>query len=253
MAQANAKAGPFEARPENVIAATGGTLAASTTLTQTNMNEALGQMVWFEGARNHPSEIAAQMAAYRSVVEATAATDLGDPNHRYDGERLPTIAGYYDASHVPGRSQTDAALNVGLTPIGDANGRAVIVRSITSRSLSGAQADYRVLDTGDAVVPQRIREHFDAKWTQEHAPNAPYVAPDIPGGEAAPPGVSTPSLWRMAIMADLPRFQRQNLITDLANNQPVVEFSNKRLMSSIPIKVTPQNHQTGTLVRQIPS
>jgi hypothetical protein len=57
----------------------------------------------------------------------------------------------------------------------------------------------------------------------------------------------------MAIMADLPRFQRQNLITDLANNQPVVEFSNKRLMSSIPIKVTPQNHQTGTLVRQIPS
>jgi phage tail sheath gpL-like len=254
--QANNKAGPLEGRYENPVFALNGTLAAANSFSQTTLNNAFCQCLLFEGSRNHPSEIAAVWAALRSVTEALPVSpQLGNPNHRYDGTALPGILPHFLDSDVPTRSETDSALNSGVSPIGTKNGTAVMVRSITSRSLNGATPDYRTLDTGDAVVPQRGAEHFNAKWETDHAQVNQYVGPDPLNGAAPPVGFSTPSAWRAQVLLDLRLFATQNMVTDVDNNLPVVEYDSagKRLMSSIPMKVTPQNHQTGSLIRQIPS
>jgi phage tail sheath gpL-like len=247
----NAKAAPFEQRPEFACYAHN-TYATALSVAQTTLNDALSQMLSFEGSRNHPSEIAAVWAALRSVTEASDATVLGNPNVRYNGTVLPGILGYFSTADIPTRAEQKVMLNSGLTPVGDKNGDPVIVRSITTRCLNGSSPDYRVLDTGQAVTPQRVREFFDLLWTDVHSAQNHYVGPNPPAGEQPPEGMSTPDNWRTEIEINLREFERANLITDVDGNLPTVEYSTaKRLMADIPVVVTPQNHQIGQLIRQV--
>jgi phage tail sheath gpL-like len=248
---ANDKAAPFEQRAEFICYAHN-TYATGLSVAQTTLNDALSQMLMFEGSRNHPSELAAVLAALRSVEESTDKTPLGNPNRRYNGMKLPGILGYFSKADIPTRAEMKVMLNSGLTPVGDSNSDAVIVRSITTRCLNGSSPDYRCLDTGQAVTPQRVREHFDLKWQNVHAVANEYVGPDKPGGEQAPEGMSTPSTWKAEILIDLREFERANLITNVDGNLPTVEYSSaKRLMSDVPVEVAPQNHQHGLLIRQV--
>lgn len=247
----NDKAAPFEQRPEFAVLAHN-VYATGLSVAQTTLNDAFCEMMLFEGSRNHPSEIAAVFAALRSVTEAQDKTVLGNPNARYKGTVLPGILGFFSPADKPTRAELKVMLNSGLSPIDDKNGDAVVVRAITTRCLNGSTPDYRVLDVGQAVTPQRIREHFDLKWETLHSVANEYVGPDKPGGEQAPEGLSTPSTWKAEILIDLREFERKNLIINVDGNLPTVEYSSaKRLMSDVPVEVAPLNYQTGTLIRQV--
>lgn len=247
----NAKAAPFEQRTEFAVMAHN-TYATGLSVAQTTLNNALFQMCMFEGSRNHPSQIAAVWAAYRSVSENLDRTVLGNPNQRHNGAVLPGILGYFSTADIPSRTEQKVMLNSGLTPISDKNGDAVVVRSITTHCLNGTAPDYRVLDTGQAVTPQRVREFFDLLWTDVHSVANEYVGPNPPAGEQPPEGMSTPATWRAEIEINLREFERANLVTDVSGNLPTVEYSTaKRLMADIPVVVTPQNHQVGHLIRQV--
>ncbi len=257
-AQGSSKGGPFGPGPENMVFGHNGTQSAASTLSQNSCNQALGQVVWQLG-RTHPSKLAAAMASYRSVIEAAPVTDLGDPNHRFDREVLPGVPSHFRNEHIPSRTVTDVCLNSGVTPIGTRNNLAVIVLAITARSLDGATPDYRVLDVSKAVVPQRVREHIDDVWENEHAVANPHVAPDPPDGKLPAEGVSTPKLWAATINAELARFgdteEGQLLLEDPAGNLAVVQYNATLgggcLVANIPTKVLNQNHLTATVVRQI--
>jgi phage tail sheath gpL-like len=249
-AQTASKAGPFGPGPENVIVGFHGTLSAAGTRSQV-MNQQLCQLVWLE-AIVHPSKLAAAMGAMRSVVEASPVTELGNPNARHDFTALFGIPPHRKPEHSPSRSQTDTALNTGVTPIITRNSQAVVLRSITSRSLNGSLPDYSTLDTGDAVVPQRVREDNDVWWTTEHAPNNPYCGPDLPSGDLPPEGLSTPKLVLTRVNGRLEELKRLNLIAN-DNAAAIAEYNTtlKCIVVNIPCKVTKQNHQYATVIRQI--
>lgn len=254
IAQVRAKAHPSEMRYDNPAFAYNGTMNAAATIAQANINEAMAQCLWFEDSRNHPYEFAARWAAYRSVTEAMPRTELGDPNHRYDfAEAFWDFLPHINDAVLPRTGITDAALNVGLSPIITGNSRPVMCRSITSRSLSGSLPDYRTLDTGDAMVPQRVAQHFVVKWETEHAPANPYVGPNPVDGSPPPAGRSTPDVWRGIVTADMKRFERQNIVTDVDELPPEAEYNSSlhAIMTSIPTKATKQNHIAGFLVRQV--
>lgn len=254
-AQAAAKAGPFGAGPENVIFGNAADLiSTAVSFTQANANQALAQMVWMS-SRQYPANLSASMGALRSVTEAAPVSEFGNPNARYDNVELPHTPGHFRKEYTPGRSVTDASLNGGVTPIVTVNGTARVCRAITTRSLNGSAPDYRTLDTGDAVVPQRIREDIDNLWTNEHAPNNPHVGPDLPDGQLPPEGVSTPSLWGSEIRGRLAAAEDANLIMEVDENQPAVVYNKtlKALVSNIPTIVRPINHQTATVIRQVPA
>jgi hypothetical protein len=199
-------------------------------------------------------KLAAAMGAYRSVREAAPTTFVGDPNAVHDFAELLGIPAHRKPEHSPGRTALNTALNTGVTPIITKNGKAVICRSITSRSLSGALPDYSTLDTGAAVTPQRFREHIDVLWDTEHRPSNPYCGPDPADGSLPPAGRSTPKLWGTIVNAELAQAEAVNLLSNVAANPAVVAYNStlKCLVANIPCIVTPQNHQLATVLRQIP-
>ncbi len=252
--QAATKAGPDGVGPENCCFGFNGTVSAAGTRSQLG-NQVLGQMAWMEG-RVHPSLLAAAMAAGRMVTEAQPVTSFwGNPNHRYDFQELYGIPAHFKSTQSPGTSVTDVALNTGVTPIVTRNGKAVICRAITMRSLDGSNPDYRTLDVSESMVPQRVREDLDNLWTNEHALANTTVSDDPPSDEEAPEGRSTPKKWGGDINGRLKIAERENLIIETDTNPAVVVYNTslKCLIANVPTKVAPQNHQTGIVVRQIPA
>ncbi len=253
-AQAAIKAGPTGVGPENPVIGFNGTVSAAVTRSQI-MNQVLCQTAWMEG-RVHPAKLAAAMAALRCVTEAQPNTRYwGNPNHRYNNNQLYGIPPHFKDTQSPQPAITDVALNGGVTPIISRNGIAVVCRSITSRSLNGSNPDYRTLDTGTSMTPQRIREDLDTLWTESHAVENPTVGPDLPNGESPPPGRSTPANWGAEIKGRLIIAEQDGLLIDVEGNPPAVEYNTtlKCLISNVPTVVQPLNHQTGTVIRQIPA
>jgi hypothetical protein len=129
------------------------------------------------------------------------------------------------------------------------------MRSITSRSLNGAVPDYRVLDTADAVVPQRIREAVAELWTDEVAVQNEYVSPDLPDGELPPEGTITPKLWATMVNGLLGTAETQNLLINVEANPATAEYNSSlhAIVSDVPTIVKPKNYQGTAVVRQIPA
>lgn len=125
----------------------------------------------------------------------------------------------------------------------------------------GEVGDFSCIDTGQAVTPERVREHFDLKWNTVHAEANETIGDDTPGRQA-PEGMSTPSAWKAEILIDLREFERKQLIVNVDRNLPEVQHvtgrldqfgsTAKRLMSEIPVEVAPQNHQNATLIVKVP-
>lgn len=253
------KAGPFEQRPQHTVCAVNGALAAAQSLSQTTLNNARFQLLWMQNGESDPAEMAAFVASLRAVTEQT------DPNHSYSGDVMLGVAAHFRDSDSPQRSTQVAALKTGVTPIKTENGGAVIVRSITTRCLSGSNADYRTLDTGTAYTPDFVRLALGLRWLDFKKQN-PDVADD-PAPEQPPraSGVATPSTWAAAMYQLLKEIEAspgvplyaglargQIIDVDLPQNKPVARFDRtaKRIMSACPVVPAPKNEQVGVTVLQ---
>lgn len=245
-AAVNAKAAFDVNRLENYVVSVNGTMSEAIAIGQTTMNDQLGECAWVQYGVEHPSRVAARLAALYSVTEGA------QPNSNYDDVEVPGAAPHYRDADVPNRATLKAALNNSLTPLVTVNGVLKIVRAICSRSLNGSVPDYRTYDRGDVIVPIRIRKELIALGQQLKEEN-PYTGPDVAEG-LPPPGTFTPRLWNSKVTARLTEWASPsfNWLTDVENNLPESEWDAdaKRIMSIVPVVVKPLNHQLGVVVKQ---
>lgn len=243
-----AESGPLLMHLAHAIFAKTRTQATSTSFSQTTLNAYRCTLVHFENCEAAPSYIAAQVAAVRSVI-------VGDnPNYRFDDYILPTIPPQSQRQDAPTRSELNAMLNAGVTPLTTLpDGTVKIVRAIQSHSLNGASPDFRTLDWGDADVPDRVSKELGAQWDLWSASNQ-YVGPDpADGEEPLPEGVGSPRLWNAEMYKVLKDAEDSNWLQEVDDNLPVSEFNDDadRLMSVAPNVVRKQNHAVGISVRQV--
>lgn len=242
----NAKAAFDIGRLENYVAVTHRTLAGAIAIGQTTMNDALGGLFWAQDHVEHPSRLAARLAALFSTTEGA------QPNTNYDGVVVPGAAPHFKESDVPNRATLKSALNNSVSPLITEDGDLKIVRAITSRSLNGATPDYRTYDRADTIVPIRVRKELVAIGAQLKTEN-PYAGPDV-GTGMPPEGRFTPKFWQHKAQSWLKKWEGPefNWLQDV-DFQPVQaewDPTAKRVMSIVPTTALAQNHQLGVIVKQ---
>lgn len=256
----DAKAGPFEQRPQHTVCAVNGSLGAAQSLAQTTLNNPRFQLLWMLNGESDPAEMAAFVAALRAVTEQS------DPNAAYSGRAMLGVAPHTRDVDSPQRSTRKAALQTGVTPIRTENQQAMIDRSITTRCLSGTNADYNTLDTGTAYVPDFVRFAGSLLW-KEFKKSNPDVADDpAPEQPPRPSGTATPSTWTAALYQMLKTMEgspgvplypgiARPILIDVDAHPPVAKFDRvaKRIMSACPVVPTPKNEQVGVRVLQYAS
>jgi hypothetical protein len=246
-AHMGSEAGPTISHLEHAIVANTGTLVAASSISQTTLNDYRSCVLWYENSETHPSELAASVGAIRAVIEPSS------PNFNYDDTPVPGAIPQVYAADKALHATLKSALNSGLTPLTEKNGVVTIVRGIVSHCLNGSSPDYRCLDWGDAIVPDRISKELGAEWVGIFKPANPYVGPDAVGAEADPPeGVGTPGRWKSSVYGILKASEQANWLQDVDANLPDVEYDNDRaaLVCAVPVVVRKQQHAIGISVRQ---
>lgn len=250
-AQMDVKAGPLVANYEQSIFAVNGTQAAAISLAQTTLNHILSMLLLDEEGESYPPAMAAQFAAIRSVTEPSNA------NPDYDGRQLPTMvprAAVAEAKE-PTHTKLKAQLNAGVTPVATVDGEKQIVRCITTKCLEGGVPFYGSIEPGDATVPMLAARQLSSVWSVFKANNpAGGPDPDIANGEKpAEEGVGTPNNWLTQINGVLEDLRAAKLIHQVAQNPASAYWDDdaERIMSAVPLKVRPINHQVGNELRQL--
>ena len=241
------KAGPLVGMMEHSVVAFNAAMAAATSIAQTTLNTSRFQCAHMLTGESPACEIAAAMAALRLDLERD------NPNSRFDGLELVGIApGRYQANQ-PSYATKQSALENSVTPIETVDGKAVVVRAITTKSLLGSSPDYRTYDVPEAVVPDFVREDLALDWTTEFNVANPYVRADAAAEEPEPPGgVATPSRWNARVTEKMLGYQALNYVTAVELNPPQSEYNTtaKRIDSAVPVIVLPHQHSIGISVRQ---
>jgi phage tail sheath gpL-like len=251
-----AKIHPLVQEYEQACFGHNGDFASVVTLAQGSANHPQVQVIFDEEGESHPCEIAALEAAIRAVTEGSNPK----PNYSQTTTRvrrhLAPRATVADAAE-PNHAKLKALLNAGVSPLRTVDGVKVMVRAITSKSLTNGSPDYTTLDVGETTVPMRAAREIAALWAgfSEENPDA-GPDPNVDGGEQpAPAGVATPSGWKGEILPLLHQFERNRWIHLVNENPPIVEWDAdaKRIMSATPVVVRPLNLQLGNEVRQVAS
>lgn len=241
----NAKAAFDVGLLEQYVVALNGNQGSAIAIGKTQMNDVLGSCFWAQFHPEHPSRLAARLAALFSTVENA------DPNHNYDNEELPGAAPHFNLKDSPTRALMKSSLSQGIAPLKTVNGKLQIVRAIQSHCLNGAIPDYRTLDRSEATVPIRMRKEVVALDAQLREEN-PYAGPDLENNALPPEGTITPTIWGSHVLKLLKEKEAANWLTAVDSHppQPSWDSDGERIMAVVPNIVKQQNHQTGVIVRQ---
>ena len=248
----NDNAAPEEGRRQQVVCATKDTLANAITLA-TGVNAARAQVAWHYNADDAPSEVAASVAATRAFYEGR---DPAAPMSQVHGTLVSPLRPQPVEADRPLSTETDSALNNGLTPITlDNAGNAYIGRSVTSRSQdSGGAPDYRVLDTSKVTATDYVADQIQVWWSGFVLAN-PKFAPDDADGNPPPPGVCTPKTIKDGIYAELKALEPQiTTNVDTLKDQLVVEAAASpagRALALIPADIVEGAYQLAATVQQV--
>jgi phage tail sheath gpL-like len=250
LTQTNTKAGPTQGRTEHFVFGANGTSAAAISLAQTTVNNQRFQCVYMKNSLSRPCRMAAAMASVRATAEGI------NPNSSFDDHEFVTIPSQMFQADWIDFTTGEVCLNAGVTPLRSTTGhKAQVIRSITTRCLSGTIPDYRTLDTALGIVPDFCRDDLKLLWTTQFKLDHPYVAPDPAAGEdERDSAVATPTRWNTFVKSEARNLEKQNILTQTAlpQNQPLTEYNTilGGLMTSWPIVVLPANHSQGLDVRQ---
>lgn len=246
--QLDNKAGPLEGRMEHAIFATSDTFSAATSLAQTDLDEQRAQMLWMKDSETPPPELAAEHASRRLQAEQS------NPNSSYDNQVLTGAAPQTDKGTNPNRAQQVAALDVGLTPLKTVNGKVLVVRAITTRSLTETGAiDDSTLDVAEAVVPDAVRDIISAYWQNSFVTVYKHVRDDPTADEPTPPDdTAYPALWTAEVTNIFKQLEQQSWITHVDQN-PVRSSLHPqvaRIVFYAPVVVLPTQHQIEGTIAQ---
>lgn len=246
--QINNKAAPTENRIDRVIMGQTGALTPAESLGQTTCNDFRMQVLWHQNSEWTPAKLAAAMASARASVEPQT------PSAIFDGLVLVGCPGQRSALDVPPHTTQATAILNSVTVVTTVNGQAQVVMSVTTYSLFGSTPDYRCLQTYYEVVPDTIRKDVGLQWLTGIKPFNPHCADDpAPSERDRPAGFFTPTRANSFITGILRDYETAGHIIDVGRNPPQSGFdsSAKRIVSVIPVKVAPGNHQFGISVRQL--
>jgi phage tail sheath gpL-like len=156
--QINSQALPTGTGKQRLISGSIDTSANVITLA-TGLNNARAEIVWDQALDVAPGEVAAHMAAVYMLLEQGAAIGVnrknfsGFPVNQTDAASWQLVAGRAGVAGAPSQLTLTSLLNNGVTPISiTASGAAFLVKRVTTRSLSGAVADYRIRDAHKVSV-----------------------------------------------------------------------------------------------------
>lgn len=247
---------------QHVVFGTNGTLSAAQSVNQTTCNDPRFQGMWEQNAETHPARIAAQFAAIRALSEQQ------NPNSAYDGMAFPTalVAPQSQPADWPNLAVLISAINNGVTPVcssaGDGYSR--VIRSITTKCLTGGNADYSTIDTGMMSTPDFVLKDGKLYYTTFLQPQNPVAMDDPPpGGPKVPSGVLTPSIMGAALNGRLVDFSKGIVSGTSPSIPPMVQPPQpgdvqpswdpvgQRPMVAVNVRVMPIDHQVGISVRQM--
>lgn len=215
--QVTSMAQPTVGKRQRAFAGSVDTSANAITLA-TTINNPRAEVIWAEKNPFTPAELAAHMAAIYALEEANENNPRtnfigygGGPNDLWSVP-VPRVA-----SAVPSNTTLNSAGNNGLSPIGvnDRGTGTYLVDRITSRSLSGSTADYRIRDAHKVTICDFFADLLQAKLTLQNA--GKRIANDPPrGGRPPGPQVATPQTVRIQVFKLLDDFDSNDLLQNLA-------------------------------------
>lgn len=200
--QANNNAAPTVGIRQRVVLGGADTLANEITIA-TGLNAARAELVWNgHGAVDLPPlECAATMTAIYSLLEQGSPAGVYRKNFSNfpatptDPQFWPVIAGRAGQAGALTNASIVSALNNGITPINvNKAGQAYLVKGITTRSLNGSNADYRIRDRHKVTVCDYWCD--DAQAATSGTYGGRDLLPDPVQGQPPPPPIAvTPRLW----------------------------------------------------------
>jgi phage tail sheath gpL-like len=225
--QVNTQALPATGNTQVIIAGYSGTVGNATTLA-TGLNAARVELAWQKSSDLTPAELA---GAWAGCIARFEAAKRPRPRHNFNGfgNSEDTGAAWTipapRSGAAPTPAEVESALHNGITPIGaNQNGTSYVVKRITTRSLNGSTADYRIRDAHKVAILDfwadkartRIATAYDGKDIGDDPP--PNTAPD--------PDVVTRSQFRSLL---------QDLIQEDADNGQIDRAAVKRVKEGVTV------------------
>jgi phage tail sheath gpL-like len=257
--QVTSNAQPATGNRQRCFTGSSDTLSNAITLA-TGINNPRAEIAWLQTSPVVPSEIAAIHAANYAQYENSSAKPRCNFNGLGNGANdvYPMVRPRV-AANVPIPSSIKSALLNGLSPVGvNASGSTYLVKRITSRSLSGANNDYRIRDAHKVTVCDFFGDDLlDKLGTQFANKN---LADDPPAGSPPPDGdTTTPLRIKDAVftlVSDYGETPGSNLLvnTDQIKAGTIVqrEKANRtRVSILIPLQTVDILDTTATLAQQI--
>lgn len=259
LAHVNTMALPTNGVRKRLFAGSSDTLANTNTIA-IGLNAERSEVPWQFKSDWTPGELAAHHAAIYALEESTTE----DPRTNFCGYgTTPATQAIYrvppprDKSAWPSRTDIGIALNNGVTPVAvDSRGaRCYLVDRITTRSLQGAVADYRIRDAHKVTICDFWARDFVAKTALQFS--GMRVGDDTPPGTPPPgPKVVTPKRWQAASVGLIDRYAGNDLLQQVAKTKAESVFQRSptnpsRLECRVPLAPIDNAKQFAALVQQV--
>jgi len=258
VAQVNSQAMPTTGIRQRAFAGSLDSVANAITVA-VGRNAARGEIVWQLGSDWTPAELAANHGA---VVALYEAGQMPRPRHNFTGfgnDAVTQASWRVPAPRsgvAPTRAEIKAALMNGVSPIAsNANGTTYMVDRITTRSLSGATADYRIRDAHKVTVCDFFGDDVLAKTVLQCS--GMDIADDAPEGAPIPgPNVLTPSRYKSLVFSVInyhaANDQLQNVDQIKADTVVQREVSPAtRMTARVPLQPIDAAKQFGVVIPQV--
>ncbi len=257
LAQVNLQAAPTTGVRQRVVAGSVDTLGNAQSLA-TALNGARAEIAWSEKSPWTPAELAANEAAIVTLFETKPNPRTNFANFGQDAvtSQYWLVPAPRLASAWPSRTSVKAALSNGLSPVGVfASGATYLVNRITTRSLNGAQNDYRIRSAHKVTVCDFFGDDLLAKTVLQFS--GKRIADDPLQG-ARPPGgsVITPTIYRGAVFRLIDDYDANDLLQDVAQIKAgtiVQREANPRTRMSarIPLRIIDNAEQFAIALDQV--
>jgi phage tail sheath gpL-like len=255
--QVNTQAAPTIGIRQRAFAGSVDTLANATTIA-TGINAARAELVWHEKSPLTPAELAANAAAIYALFESST-----NPRTNFASFGNDAVTSNYwfvqksrTDSASPTRTSIKSALNNGITPIAvNPNNTTYLVQRITTRSLSGAVADYRIRPAHKVTICDFFSDDLHAKAALGFS--GKRIANDPPPGARTPgPSVVTPSDFRGLIYSVLNDYEENDLLQNVADIKTgtVVQRETSpttRMTARVPLQPVDNLEQMAVAVDQV--
>ena len=257
VSQVNVLAAPISGNRQRVIAASSGTLNATTTIA-TGRNAARAEIAWLEKSPLEPPVLAANHAAVITLFETrpnprTNFCGFGQDAKTSDFWVVPAPR---TKTAWPSRTSIASALNNGITPIGVlANGSTYLVNRITTRSLNGAVNDYRIRAAHKVTICDFFAEDLAVKTSQQCAGKRIMDNP-VPGQPVPGPDVIFPTAYKGIILQLINVYEANNLLQNVAEIKAGIKVQREanprtRMGARVPLQPVDNAEQFAVAIDQV--